>query len=600
MTIKNLYPNIEPTLNLSFALTKALDPRITFSRASSGAVYDGRSVAKAEENLLIRSQEFDNAAWQKAGSAVIANSETAPDGTTTADTIVANGASTSHYVFQSFTAASVQRVLSVFAKAGTNNFVQIWGSADVNAFANFDLSGGTVGTVGSSFTASIINVGNGWYRCIAVTSSAIAVGIGIGVVTDASADRNETNSLNTTVHLWGAQLEQRSTVTAYTVTTTQPITNYIPVLQTAAAGVARFDHNPITGESLGLLIEEQRTNLFTYSDDFANAAWAKSNSSIDSNVIVAPDGTLTGDRLIENTINAEHFASQNFTFVSGTSYSWSVFVKPAGRTLVHLRAGNITTFPPRAIFDVSAGTVTSNPSGTATIQNVGNGWYRCTISGAAGASSFTSIRIQLVSTGTTDSYTGDGYSGIYIWGAQLESASFSTSYIPTVASQVTRSADAASMTGANFSSWYRADNWTLYAEAENRNGIASATNYHFASISTGTNINSQIIRINGNNNRPVTFGSNGGTANQWALEAATVIAKGAFAKMALGYALNNVGFTANAGTVLTDSLAQIPFLDILNIGAAPANAQALNGTIKKLAFYPERLSDANLQALTTV
>jgi hypothetical protein len=415
MSIQNLYPNIAPSLNLSFALTKALDPRITFTRAST-ATYYGTQTAKAEENLLLRSQEFDNAAWQKAGSAVIANSETAPDGTTTADTIVANGASTSHYVFQSFTAASVQRVLSVFAKAGTNNFVQIWGSADVNAFANFDLSGGTVGTVGSAFTASIINVGNGWYRCIAVTSSAIAVGIGIGVVTDASADRNETNSLNTTVHLWGAQLEQRSAPTAYQVTTTQPITNYIPVLQTAAAGVARFDHNPTTFESLGLLIEEQRTNLLLRSEEFDNASWNKVRSSITANTIVAPDGTLTGDKLVEDTTASNtHSVNQFVTVSNATVYTFSFYAKAAERSLIRVFSSSMGT---DVWFDLAAGTVAIQTTGTGTIASVGNGWYRCTVTGTS--TTTTGVPQILLASGLNHIYTGDGYSGVYIWGAQLE------------------------------------------------------------------------------------------------------------------------------------------------------------------------------------
>jgi hypothetical protein len=369
------------------------------------------------------------------------------------------------------------------------------------------------------------------------------------------------------------------------------------VLQSAADNVARFDHNPITGESLGLLIEEQRTNLFTYSDDFANAAWAKSNSSIDSNVIVAPDGTLTGDRLIENTINAEHFASQNFTFVSGTSYSWSVFVKPAGRTLVHLRAGNTTTFPPRAIFDVSAGTVTSNPSGTATIQNVGNGWYRCTISGAAGASSFTSIRIQLVSTGTTDSYTGDDYSGVFIWGAQFEAGAFPTSYIPTTTAQVTRSADAASMTGANFSSWYRQDRGTVYNEFV-LNGLGADRN--LLAISDGTANNSYAFYTQSANSRfrsDVTVGG----ASQAALlyTAAGAPAASTPYKMSLAYAVNAFAFVMNGNAAQTDSIGTIPVVSEMKIGVGAVGSLPLNGTIKKISFYPEKLSDAQLQALTS-
>jgi hypothetical protein len=446
----------------------------------------------------------------------------------------------------------------------------------------------------------MVSAGNGWYRCsVAYTAGGNDRLGALAIVGSASATRLQafTAAGTESIFLWGQQIEQRSSVTAYTPTTTQPITNYIPALQTAAAGVARFDHNPITGESLGLLIEEQRTNLLTYSDDLSNAAWTKSNSSIDSNVIVAPDGTLTGDRLIENTSLAEHFASQNFTFVSGTSYSWSVFVKPAGRTLVHLRAGNTTTFPPRAIFDVSAGTVTSNPSGTATIQNVGNGWYRCTISGAAGASSFTSIRIQLVSTGTTDSYTGDDYSGVFLWGAQLEAGAFPTSYIPTTTAQVTRSADAASMTGANFSSWYRADEGTLYAES-----IFSEVTTAQASVCG--------IELNSTNRIQIGKRAGGGSATDYksfvlvgnvaqvALTQTNAIVSGTAIKSATSFAVNDFAMSVSANAVQTDDSGILAEFNRLNIGSSNNNVNIINGTIKKIAYYPKRIANAELQALT--
>jgi hypothetical protein len=277
MSVKNLYPNIEPTLNLSFALTKALDPRISFARASTARFYDGRSTAKAEENLLIRSQEFDTASWFKARATVTANSTAAPDGTTTADTLTqTSGQTNGGALTQSGLSAvnGLSYTLSVFAKPDGKNFISVGEDLGTGSIRRtyFDVSTGAVGTTAAGHTASIAASSNGFYRCV-ITFSANASRSGIAYIFMADADNNTTVVDSGGVFLWGAQLEQRSSVTAYTPTTTQPITNYVPVLLSAANNVARFDHNPVTGESLGLLIEEQRTNLLTYSAQFDNAAW---------------------------------------------------------------------------------------------------------------------------------------------------------------------------------------------------------------------------------------------------------------------------------------------------------------------------------------
>jgi len=605
MSIASNFPSIRPSLLLDFANTKALDPRITFTRASTATYYDGKTVAKAEQNLLVQSQDFTTS-WVNTNSSDTANTSAAPDGTTTADTITAAAGTGITPLISQFALASTSGLdyaFSVFAKAGTYSVLQL---TNINfqassAHANFDLSAGTVGT-SANCTAAIQDVGSGWYRCsIVFSATTTATNGAVYAVLSASTSANRFATWNPvgteTILLWGAQLEQRSSVTAYTATTTQPITNYVPQLLTAASGVARFDHNPTTDESLGLLIEEQRTNLFTYSEQFNNAAWPKAQASITANTVVAPDGTLTGDKLVEDSTNTNHWVIQNAPVTSGATYTMSFYAKAAERIQVagFGGAGGYGTLV-SVLFDlVALTTQVLSGSATATITDVGNGWRRCTWTATATATATPSHFIGLASGGAV-AYTGNGYSGAYIWGAQLEAGAFSTSYIPTTNAQVTRSADAASMTGTNFSSWYRADEGTVYAEGRTSSTVATA-NYSIFSITDGTAANRIQCRL-----------SNAATNTNFIVRTSDVNVFNSVAadyspnnrRMALAYKASDFAGVRDGGVVATGASGAVPAVNFLNIGStSPANTETLNGTIRKIAFYPARLTNAQLQALTS-
>ena len=557
-------PDIKPSLNLDFANTKALDPRITYTRGSTATYYDGKTFAKAEENLLLYSQDYSTG-WTVTNLTAV-TSKTAPDSTTTATEFTASSAN--GVLTQGFTAIAGDYTFSVWLR-------RVTGTGDIQIAAD----NGTWNT--ETITGT-------WARYdVTQTVAAGAKTAGIRVVTSGDV-----------IEVWGAQLEQRSALTDYTATTTQPITNYVPALQTAASGEPRFDHDPITGESKGFLIEEQRTNLLTYSEQFDNAAWTKTRSSITANTVVAPDGTLTGDKLVEDTTASNtHVASQNITVSTETNYTGSLYVKAAEKTRIRIVIN--VTGGVYADANLSAGTIgaaTAFSGGTATassITPVGNGWYRITVTGF-GTSTNGSLQIELLDASGSRTYTGDGYSGIYLWGAQVEQGSFPTSYIPTVASQVTRSPDAPSMTDTNFSSWYRQDEGTFFVEG----GVPDIAdiNRNFFTVSDGTSSNRMRLYLTPNVALATSFTVSGG---QVQVNLSTTISDETSTKVAIGASLNNFGQVSDGSAAGTDTIFIMPqSISEIKIGRSLNSINYLNGHIKKLAYYPKRLSNDTLQALT--
>lgn len=189
----------------------------------------------------------------------------------------------------------------------------------------------------------------------------------------------------------------------------------------------------------------KRTNVFTYSENYNASTKSKVRATAWENATIAPDGTLTADKLIEDTtVTNSHYSGTNITAVSGKIYFFSVYVKQSERNRVNL-AVTTTAFPSNSTtFDLAAGTLVSTNTQEALISDAGNGWYRISIKLTATSSGTSQFRIQLVNTGTTTAYTGDGVSGLFVWGEQcevVEDLSTNTNlspYIPTLATFTSR------------------------------------------------------------------------------------------------------------------------------------------------------------------
>lgn len=225
----------------------------------------------------------------------------------------------------------------------------------------------------------------------------------------------------------------------FTRATTATRVNRDGLIEEVQSGVPRIDFSNGDGS---LLLEPQRTNSLPYSEDFSNAAWAKTNSTITINSAESPEGVNNAAAFIENTSSGEHRIQDGISLTSGIDYTFSVFVKANGRNFIRLRlensgigSGQINTW-----FNISNGTVGTSTAGTNSIVDMGNGWYQCISTGTTNTTSYLA-KINVCDADNNASYTGDGSKGVYIYGAQLEQGSYPTSYIKTSGSAVTRNAD---------------------------------------------------------------------------------------------------------------------------------------------------------------
>ena len=649
LTTANTYPTTRPSLNLDFANSATLDPRITFTRGTN-ATYTGSDglvkntaginsprfdwdpvtreckgllIEEARTNLWTYSNDFDNAYWTKTNGAISANATTAPDGTTTADKFVEAATTANKEVARgSLTVvAGTSYTISIYAKAVERTAFRLGAATSYftgSTSAFFELSNGTIPFANQGgFTASTItSVGNGWYRCTAtfvptVSGSSFSLyhtlmsGSTSGYLGDGTSG----------MFFWGAQLEEGAFATSYipssvTWTGRASTASYVGsngLIQTAASGVARYQYNP-TNLSVApfLLLEPAATNLFPYSESLAGGGGGGTRN-LDAGIIDPAGNTNT----VYYCTTSEW--TTGFNGGSATTISVSFFAK--------LRTGSGVDYIRLEMFQSVTGTVvnigtydfylsaTNADSGyfkNITRTAYPNGWYRFTCnvvantSAAAGYNYFT-VASRLDIEG--------GSSSNYIWGIQVETGSVATSYIPTVASQVTRiadtstsaqttrSADVATMTNSNFSSWYNQTEGTLFAEVIKGFSGNFIAYPHTASLSNGTDTNGIWLGYGANAGNVLVPSINVNSAGQ--LDYIDRPFTTLNAKIALAYKVNDTQWAFNGTTLTTDTNCQIPIVDRLNIGGDGDNTNKWNGYIKSIRYYPTRLSNSTLQALTT-
>ena len=365
-------------------------------------------------------------------------------------------------------------------------------------------------------------------------------------------------------------------------------------LQTAAVDVPRFDHNPTTGESLGLLVEEQRTNLLLRSEEFDNASWVLVSLAVTANQIASPSGSTSADLIAGSAGTANKYLYQIYTASTSGTFTFSVFAKAGTESFIVVRAVDQTgANEVRQRFDLSSGTLNGSvavggtaTSGSASIAAFGNGWYRCSVTATFAAFTQLQGNVWLNVYGSTSLTTN-----YYAWGAQLEAGAFPTSYIPTTTAAATRNADVASITGSAFSSWYRQDEGTMFAFSSSYGATNSSRRIAFAS--DGTTANRFGLLYNNSNNPQIVVASAG------TLTAIPSVAlTGATYAIAAAYKLDDYAISAAGSAPSTDTSGALPVsINQLSIGNQ-LNGEFLNGTIKRLTYWPQRLPNSTLQAIT--
>jgi hypothetical protein len=395
------------------------DGDLTFTRASSATRVNSDGLIEIPRtNLLLRSEEFDNASWEKfrSGTGVVpvvtANYETAPDGSQTADRVqLSLGAGTAtgdiSYLFQS--AATSGATFSIYAKSNTTPCVVFFRNGD---------------------DVTTINITTSWQRFELFRSASIT-GVQFGI--RGANYGGATNSSTVDISVWGAQLETGDIATDYIPTTTAAVSVGM------TANVPRLDYSQ--GSCPALLLEPQRTNLKLFSEDMTQTGYFYSNILISSNQTIAPDGVLSADKVIPTTTNGQHTIGLPATpFTTNVStVTLSVYAKQG--EYFNFRLGVNAGGSNGAVFNLSNGTVSNITGGvSASIIDVGNGWYRCIVTGICG--SVLQSRILDNSGGTT--FAGNGTDGLFLWGWQYEQISgstdvfYATSYIPTTSTSATR------------------------------------------------------------------------------------------------------------------------------------------------------------------
>jgi hypothetical protein len=548
---------------------------LTFSRSNDTAtrVASNGLIDKVRTNLALYSQDFSQTGTWVTSTTTRVDSQTDPNGGTTASKFTATGANSN--VIQTLTVSSgIPYTWSFYAKSDS--------ATDVNI--RLDNNNGNFVQANMALTTS-------WQRfSITLNSNATTILCFIGGGISFTAGE--------VAYMAFAQLEASDIVTDYIATTTAAV-SVGPV-----ANVPRLDY--LGSSCPRLLLEPQTTALNQFSESFDNAYWQlKTDVTIEANTTdtLDPAGYYGAEKITETATTARHRVASNVTTLTTVNHTASVFMKKgtARYGFVTFAASTVYTI----IVDLEDGTITAtSTSGTIVAQKVedyGNGWYRISVTGLSAVSGSPQYALQFGSAGSAvpssyvsniPSFTGSTSNYLYAWGANLTATSYLQSYVPTLGASVTRGADDASKTG--ISSLIGQTEGTIFFEVDK---TARTDNDCRVQISDGTTNNWIFVGVEvGNSIRAYV---NVGGVNQFSVYGSVVTS--GIHKVAMAYKANDFKVYVDGVAWITQTSGSVPACSKLNLGsAAPTTDASTDSKTSQAILFKTRLTNAQLAELTTL
>ena len=556
----------------------------TFSRGSNLAatrVNKDGLIEKGRENLLPRSNSFNSAPWSTSSSDATTG-QSGYDGTN--DAWLLSKTAINGRAQQNLVITGVQ-TFSVYAKAGTNTWMNLFINGSVSPSVFFDLQNGVLGSVtASTIEAKIVSVGNGWYRCSATfstTTSRYRIYVSDG--------DNDNTGASGNILIQDAQLELG--LAATDVIESGATTGKAGLLEDEP----RFDYSG-GGTCPSLLLEPSRTNLVPYSEYFD--AYTKSDTSILTNQAQSPEGLVNASLIAETATNSNHYLglTSGISVVSGTTYTFSVFIKkgdgasaPDYCQLTFNSAGFGAIY---ANFNLSNGTIGALSGVTPLISDSTiNGFWRCSITATATSTANTGAIVAFTnnndSLGRLPSYLGNTASDFYAYGFQLEQGSYPTSYIPNHSGtgSVTRGAELCELSTGGVNET-EGTFFIDYKDSPNVNALFASSTSHNSITNNIRLSQGQLYIRNGGGNLII--------ANVTAPDSG---------KLALKYSTSGVKIFANGvSTPIYESTTSITFdgsIDYVRVGSRVNDAGVEEFKPKQFLIFQEALSDADCITLTT-
>jgi hypothetical protein len=378
------------------------------------------------------------------------------------------------------------------------------------------------------------------------------------------------------------------------------------LIESVASGVPRLDYpllNGVVQSCPALLLEPARTNLLTYSEELDNAAWTKSNVTISANAIVSPDGGVDADKVVEDSANTnKHIRAINTNLTSGTAYQVSFFLKPDNCNYIGIREGASSGDAITYSFSSLTTSLQGSRFGVLKSEQYPNGWIRLSVLFTATTTATHNFRLHLLgndynqTTNTsvgTYTYTGDGVSGVYAWGAQLEAGSYATSYIPTSGTTVARAAEVCN--GAGTSAEFNDSEGVLFAEISSLANDGTTRRY---SISDGGFTNRVTVELDETANTIKSFIVSDNTLVYSPSE--TINSTLQNNKIAVKYKANDFSLWINGFELNVDTSGAAPIgLSQMQFNDGDGPGSPFYGKTKQLIAFDAALTDEELEDLTS-